>query len=217
MFGSSPRVWGALVTGTPSAAATRLIPTCVGSTVKSRLLSPRAAAHPHVCGEHMPTVALHFPPLGSSPRVWGALADPFSGAGSTRLIPTCVGSTRSPTEFRLRVAGSSPRVWGAPSRFLFVRLPPRLIPTCVGSTCSISPAALIESAHPHVCGEHLQPDRTLPLASGSSPRVWGARYQRRGAGETVRLIPTCVGSTQAAHTPKPGPAAHPHVCGEHVL
>ena len=92
--------------------------------------------------------------------------------------------------------GSSPRVWGA----LHTRQPTlasaRLIPTCVGSTTAWGALMPWNSAHPHVCGEHV-PERLERLRGiGSSPRVWGAhgRY----------------GKPSKAHQ------AHPHVCGEHA-
>ena len=111
--------------------------------------------------------------------------------------------------------GSSPRVWGA----LHTRQPTlasaRLIPTCVGSTTAWGALMPWNSAHPHVCGEHV-PERLERLRGiGSSPRVWGARWRRRVVVAVRGLIPTCVGSTMLLSSMRTGMPAHPHVCGEH--
>ena len=66
-----------------------------------------------------------------------------------------------------------------------------------------------------MCGEH--PNHKLPrrILIGSSPRVWGARFQPVFPTLFFRLIPTCVGSTPAGWRGGCAAAAHPHVCGEH--
>ena len=111
-----------------------------------------------------------------------------------RLIPTCVGSTKSwivtadegqahphvcgehavaDTESN-RGPGSSPRVWGAPRASSTVQVSARLIPTCVGSTRRVAGRPSREPAHPHVCGEHGREGGRAVECCGSSPRVWGA-------------------------------------------
>ena len=132
-FGSSPRVWGAPGTEAAYGITERLIPTCVGSTTFSSVLCLSGTAHPHVCGEHCEAQENGGHGFGSSPRVWGARSRSFRTASTSRLIPTCVGSTsagqmhswaqkahphvcgehlgRLPRVRRL--TGSSPRVWGA--------------------------------------------------------------------------------------------------------
>ena len=117
---------------------------------------------------------------------------------------------------RLASPGSSPRVWGAPGFAHFHERVLRLIPTCVGSTIQSLCAQSTISAHPHVCGEHLKSPLDDLSQTGSSPRVWGAHAHPVREGEGVRLIPTCVGSTNAADTGSNHSAAHPHVCGEHL-
>ena len=74
-------------------ADARLIPTCVGSTVNTLPGFCAIAAHPHVCGEHLHARACQLKLHGSSPRVWGARGPHGKSAQSSRLIPTCVGST----------------------------------------------------------------------------------------------------------------------------
>ena len=145
--------------GTPVAApapasSSGLIPTYAGNTPRKKLLEQLPEPHPHVCGEHVASKSAIRSAAGSSPRVWGALIDAANGYPVTRLIPTCVGSTRSifglPFEQRahphvcgehtlrswaeLSRRGSSPRVWGAQGHAGIQAHIPRLIPTCVGST-----------------------------------------------------------------------------------
>ena len=153
-FGSSPRVWGARVVMRLELSALRLIPTCVGSTALGLFPGVVGAAHPHVCGEHKILRRDAVNDAGSSPRVWGARCGHTVRREGARLIPTCVGSTRSDAPPKEQLSahphvcgehdkadsisvghlGSSPRVWGA---LWATRTNPsmlRLIPTCVGST-----------------------------------------------------------------------------------
>ena len=118
---------------------------------------------------------------------------------------------------QLNQAGSSPRVWGAPTRLHPRRRRTRLIPTCVGSTVEGFRRHFPVAAHPHVCGEHLRWWSMTCTPFGSSPRVWGARYLSPPEPLKVRLIPTCVGSTHPSCRRLNPKAAHPHVCGEHVV
>ena len=114
-----------------------------------------------------------------------------------------------------QLCGSSPRVWGARSRAARAVTRYRLIPTCVGSTPLSLTAALHNTAHPHVCVEHLQRPCLVRRGVGSSPRVWGAHAAAVASGDLERLIPTCVGSTHPKPSRAPPTSAHPHVCGEH--
>ena len=95
--GSSPRVWGALQRHSGFLGKVRLIPTCVGSTPRYPTLSGWRPAHPHVCGEHLRLLTPGLVWGGSSPRVWGALGSRVLYQGVFRLIPTCVGSTSTPS------------------------------------------------------------------------------------------------------------------------
>ena len=50
-IGSSPRVWGTLLTLRCELSDIRFIPTCVGNLVLSRMSFNVSTVHPHVCGE----------------------------------------------------------------------------------------------------------------------------------------------------------------------
>ena len=63
----------------------------------------------------------------------------------------------------------------------------------------------MNSAHPHVCGEHVVFHHIICDEYGSSPRVWGAPRAGTRLRVAGRLIPTCVGSTNALmHSPYVG-------------
>ena len=175
------------------------------------------AVHPHVCGERLPMRAVAGRTAGSSPRVWGTLR-PFSGQSFFgRFIPTCVGNAYFCVSFfhyppvhphvcgerpcyRLQLcsrAGSSPRVWGTLSATETELDRYRFIPTCVGNADHPICAWEYRSVHPHVCGERIEPVNFQDHRDGSSPRVWGTRYDDKNKITRVRFIPTCVGNAPA--------------------
>jgi len=69
--GSSPRVWGTWRCLCRPLVCHRFIPTCVGNVRSRRSSPPRAAVHPHVCGERRTPAGYTTRCTGSSPRVWG--------------------------------------------------------------------------------------------------------------------------------------------------
>ena len=73
--GSSPRAWGTLEPVFGGAHTVRIIPTCVGNTVKVLNSASRLSDHPHVRGEHSISPSSTPSIRGSSPRAWGTQAD----------------------------------------------------------------------------------------------------------------------------------------------
>ncbi len=69
--GSSPRMWGTLVTDWSENAACRFIPTHVGNTTHRPAQDRAAPVHPHACGEHFCWYRTLRHMGGSSPRMWG--------------------------------------------------------------------------------------------------------------------------------------------------
>ena len=118
--GSSPRLRGAHLGCARLRCVCRLIPASAGSTTFPATPDPHSAAHPRVCGEHLPAGAGALavsgssprlrgargskrssgPGPGSSPRLRGALTRPFTGHPSLRLIPASAGSTLADKHFR---------------------------------------------------------------------------------------------------------------------
>ena len=191
--GSSPRVWGTSRRGSLFSRRGRFIPTCVGNILRFRFMSAQIAVHPHVCGEHSSGNVHRMISIGSSPRVWGTLADPTADVTYRRFIPTCVGNIQG----RLsdsdnpavhphvcgehmtisartnRTTGSSPRVWGTSCASARRACMSRFIPTCVGNIRTAWRRRPFPSVHPHVCGEHTRGESIVYPRTGSSPRVWG--------------------------------------------
>ena len=97
-FGSSPRGWGMLVTGTIPADTSRFIPTWVGNAHKPFGLYQAVAVHPHVGGECVIQCHLQSACPGSSPRGWGMLWFMVCSLVIVRFIPTWVGNAASTEE-----------------------------------------------------------------------------------------------------------------------
>ena len=130
--GSSPRVWGTLVSPASMIGPSRFIPTCVGNILSRMITSDILPVHPHVCGEHGHWPRVSLIRAGSSPRVWGTYVYFPNCVHRCRFIPTCVGnilwiiSRWTATSVHPHVCGehkrlakmdrgflgSSPRVWG---------------------------------------------------------------------------------------------------------
>ena len=73
--GSSPRMWGTLVRAGDDAGIARFIPTHVGNSFHSHDHGAFAPVHPHACGELSLDSSRQPTRTGSSPRMWGTLAE----------------------------------------------------------------------------------------------------------------------------------------------
>ena len=194
----------------------RFIPTCVGNSIKYPLELFAGSVHPHVCGELSSTLASWPTKNGSSPRVWGTRYVPVVLVDKNRFIPTCVGNSHSKSQVESKQAvhphvcgelfspsfsittscGSSPRVWGTLSMSIIVDGLVRFIPTCVGNSCYAADSHIKLTVHPHVCGELPCKGSVKSSSLGSSPRVWGTRYNHYQFWQEGRFIPTCVGNSR---------------------
>ena len=110
--GSSPRMRGTPWPHTAPAAALGLIPTYAGNTRIIFWRVTRKRAHPHVCGEHLPSRALWVKRMGSSPRMRGTPAVAFCSHATSGLIPTYAGNTIWRAGRVQKLSGSSPRMRG---------------------------------------------------------------------------------------------------------
>ena len=111
--------------------------------------------------------------------------------------------------------GSPPRVWGILHFSYLNRTRSRFTPTCVGNTLIASTSLLLDSVHPHVCGEYDTNALAEGDVAGSPPRVWGIPIALPLHDSCGRFTPTCVGNTGYECTMKRGKTVHPHVCGEY--
>ena len=89
--GSSPRVWGVQPHWAAHGQKLRFIPTGVGRAARVTRPGLPGPVHPHGCGACLPPDSSTMPVIGSSPRVWGVLADLPLQEHLSRFIPTGVG------------------------------------------------------------------------------------------------------------------------------
>ena len=194
-----------------------IIPADAGSTATGRPRSSRVADHPRGCGEH---ISWHRPivdPIGSSPRMRGAL--PVRAAERPRdgIIPADAGSTRAPAVIMIATedhphgcgehcgrhrrswhqGGSSPRMRGALAEITLHQVGMRIIPADAGSTLAACRMNQTGRDHPRGCGEHHIKTWRVALDIGSSPRMRGARCRTRTSVPTAGIIPADAGSTLA--------------------
>ncbi len=229
------RGWGALLRPIIHRFNERTIPTRVGSTLTVSSNLTVGTDHPHAGGEHVTSRAASAWVAGPSPRGWGARYRALQFGQLTRTIPTRVGSTLSPspderewsdhphaggehhtpTAKSQPRAGPSPRGWGALVSKRTDRARLRTIPTRVGSTAKKSPTSSANTDHPHAGGEHHVEFPDNRVASGPSPRGWGAQTGQRNSQNIRRTIPTRVGSTVEGVNRFMPEADHPHAGGEH--
>ena len=109
--------------------------------------------------------------------------------------------------------GSSPRVRGKP---LDAGLPfqlVRIIPARAGQTNMDRQMATLMSDHPRACGANLLPTRTMPFASGSSPRVRGKPVVETIHVDLPRIIPARAGQTPSPVSARTSRTDHPRACG----
>ena len=112
--------------------------------------------------------------------------------------------------------GSPPRVWGIlvhtlPTKHIF-----RFTPTCVGNTGASYSPNVIQTVHPHVCGEYKKNGMICREIYGSPPRVWGIPGKNLEILFSTRFTPTCVGNTSEDLKNCKEFSVHPHVCGEYI-
>ena len=213
--GSSPRMWGTPPHNAAKAQRLRFIPTHVGNSFLFLLVSFSPPVHPHACGELETSCMRNFLCFGSSPRMWGTQEKTNAYSSYTRFIPTHVGNSVLDIVIRFLYSvhphacgelldtpisvtttnGSSPRMWGTLSSQTRRCKCNRFIPTHVGNSETGCIMAGKDSVHPHACGE-----LTFVFASniafcGSSPRMWGTRFQRTSRFPRPRFIPTHVGNS----------------------
>ena len=106
-----------------------------------------------------------------------------------------------------------------------------------GTPADLSLTITRSAVHPHGCGEHQIPRRSLGKHTGSSPRVWGTRDVHHVAHRINPVHPHGCGEHMGSHSRRPSitgssprvwgtpsmplralsrNAVHPHGCGEHV-
>ena len=96
--GSSSHAWGPLRCGYRSLWGIRFILTCVGTTRHILSGIPNVAVHPHMRGDHLPTLVYPSVLSGSSSHAWGPRRKVRNFIFPARFILTCVGTTTQGTQ-----------------------------------------------------------------------------------------------------------------------
>ena len=130
--GSSPRVWGQVADQGGELESRGIIPTRMGTSLCDSRDFKGTQDHPHAYGDKEKVKKAGFTNAGSSPRVWGQVADQGGELESRGIIPTRMGTSLCDSrDFKgtqdhphaygdklekiwigLERRGSSPRVWG---------------------------------------------------------------------------------------------------------
>ena len=214
----------------------RFIPACAGNRLLSNPLSLSRAVHPRVCGEQTSSRSRSRSSAGSSPRVRGTVCNDDAFICYRRFIPACAGNRKSKREIIYRAGvhprvcgeqfarhivneltgGSSPRVRGTVLLYISKNHTDRFIPACAGNRYVTYAGDNLGTVHPRVCGEQSLPLPSLPLPSGSSPRVRGTGWPCSLALFAGRFIPACAGNRRASFYERGMTTVHPRVCGEQV-
>ena len=209
-------MWGQVRRPPNNQRSYRIIPTRVGTSVFWLDIVLRYQDHPHACGDKMTLFCKVIIMSGSSPRVWGQETAGISSACSLGIIPTRVG-TRTAYSLMSRAwedhphacgdkyaradvagerRGSSPRVWGQASPVKRKSAIVGIIPTRVGtSVCCHRTIACVRD-HPHACGDKTVSVIRVLSMLGSSPRVWGQVSFAVAFFDSLRIIPTRVGTRE---------------------
>ena len=211
-----------------------IIPACAGNATPAFFIIGATRDHPRVCGE---CVHRRRPPrhgVGSSPRVRGMQERTTVDHAITGIIPACAGNAPgrrctagiAPDHPRVcgecgyfsddgvKEVGSSPRVRGMHRWHAIADALIGIIPACAGNAGQASVHDDLSGDHPRVCGECLPLTRSVRAVTGSSPRVRGMRWSRRGRSRRVRIIPACAGNASGTYALFVATTDHPRVCGE---
>ena len=134
---SFPRMWDQHRLEGRGADEYRIIPTYVGSTTCTLMLSLSVANHSHVCGINSSQSLSDSASGESFPRMWDQPLFVYSDSISNRIIPTYVGSTLARSRRAATPPESFPRIWDQQRLEKPVQREHRIIPTYVGSTPTI--------------------------------------------------------------------------------
>ena len=100
-IGSSPRVWGQVLSTVCKLVELRIIPTRMGTSLERNTSCRVKGDHPHAYGDKLLGVWLRQQGQGSSPRVWGQVVQVSPDGAKFGIIPTRMG-TRLPQYRRWR-------------------------------------------------------------------------------------------------------------------
>ena len=194
----------------------RFIPTYVGHTLSTSMITRAESVHPHIRGAYVVGRVKPSVISGSSPHTWGIPVQQLYDGWRKRFIPTYVGHTlpslphpsHRPVHPHIRGAyhprvgtnralyGSSPHTWGIQPLQIWNGQLNRFIPTYVGHTRSWSRRSGRSWFIPTYVGH------TRPAAPVPGP---------------ARFIPTYVGHTYSRGNATRRNTVHPHIRGAYQV
>ena len=125
----------------------------VGTRPINRLSRQAVKDHPHACGDKNPLGMIQRFTEGSSPCVWGQVANALTKGINHKDHPHACGD-KLIQPYRLQwQLGSSPCVWGQDQRFHCFPRPLRIIPMRVGTRIMGADYTINPEDHPHACGD----------------------------------------------------------------
>ncbi len=126
--------------------------------------------------------------------MWGQVFRGLVLQESTRIIPTRVGTSKYPPSLSVTV-GDHPHACGDKDANTIRSIGNvRIIPTRVGTSYRKMCCETSYRDHPHACGDKSLSAKLLTPTRGSSPRVWGQVQVLTYLTQSVRIIPTRVGT-----------------------
>ena len=129
--------------------------------------------------------------------------------------PHICGENRTGKTCGFIVSGTSPHLWGKHIAVRYGTGYIRNIPTSVGKTRQSGESSMLNTEHPHICGENGNRFRYSGLPIGTSPHLWGKPIAATRGLAFNRNIPTSVGKT-CAHSVADivNPGTSPHLWGK---
>ena len=172
--GSPPLAWGIHLVKDGEGKITRITPTCVGNTRRSRFAAKVGRDHPHLRGEYLVAIQTKLLTKGSPPLAWGIPCVINNTSVDKGITPTCVGNTLirlgqltsvedhphlrgeypMPRPLMLAQLGSPPLAWGIQKLKKWQIGMLRITPTCVGNTRERLANSFGTGDHPHLRGEY---------------------------------------------------------------
>ena len=151
--GSSPHVWGQVVSLGQLSHIAWIIPTRVGTSGSYRKIPGIAWDHPHACGDKVVADDVSVKLSGSSPRVWGQVSLAYNTVSPQKDHPHACGDKVNRLHSACCVRGPSPHVWGQEVVAKCGRKVGGIIPTRVGTSQRTTTVSSKVKDHPHTCGD----------------------------------------------------------------
>jgi len=235
--GSPPPVRGRPWSTSRGGALRGLTPACAGTAEGQWIVETVEWAHPRLCGDGDEPPKPTGWRRGSPPPVRGRRIFRYGGKGRGGLTPACAGTANGSEAIRCHnrahprlcgdgetlhrpvnyPGGSPPPVRGRRRQGLSWRGEVGLTPACAGTASRRPFRGGWGRAHPRLCGDGHVGDLGPNLHRGSPPPVRGRRRIRREPATRPGLTPACAGTAVAGCIARPGPWAHPRLCGDGLL